>query len=109
MLESYYHALILHFLRILRNIRSGAQMLIASQIRSARGALGWSASELGEQAGLSLRTVQTAESEGGEDKIRKSSLLAIKSVLESAGIEFIGTPEDAPGIRIHPAGKAQKS
>jgi transcriptional regulator with XRE-family HTH domain len=76
-------------------------MIVASQIRSARGALGWSASKLGEQAGLSLRTIQTAETDGGELKIRKSSLLAIKSVLEAAGIEFIGTPDDAPGIRIH--------
>jgi len=77
-------------------------VIIASQIRSARGALGWSASQLGENAGLSLRTIQTAETEGGELKIRKSSLLAVKSVLEAAGIEFIGTPADGPGIRIHP-------
>ena len=28
-------------------------------------------------------------------------MLAIKSALEAAGIEFIGTPTDAPGIRIH--------
>jgi len=56
---------------------------------------------LGEQAGLSLRTIQTAEADGGEAKVRKSSLLAIKTVLESAGIEFIGSPDDAPGIRIH--------
>ena len=76
-------------------------MITAAQIRSARGALGWSASQLGENAGLSLRTIQTAETEGGELKIRKSSLLAVKSVLEAAGIEFIGTPVDGPGIRIH--------
>ena len=76
-------------------------MITASQIRGARSALGWSASRLGENAGLSLRTIQTVETEGGDLKVRKSSLLAIKSVLESAGIEFIGTPDDAPGIRIH--------
>jgi hypothetical protein len=27
--------------------------------------------------------------------------MSIKTALEAAGIEFIGTPEDAPGIRIH--------
>ncbi|SMH56245.1 hypothetical protein SAMN05661107_3223 [Maritimibacter sp. HL-12] len=28
----------------------------------------------------------------------------VVSTLESAGIEFIGTPDDAPGIRIHRTG-----
>jgi hypothetical protein len=29
------------------------------------------------------------------------TLAKIQTALEAAGIEFIGTPEDAPGIRIH--------
>jgi hypothetical protein len=29
-----------------------------------------------------------------------ANLNAIKSALEGAGIEFIGTPDDRPGIRI---------
>ena len=77
------------------------QLITSSQIRAGRGALGWSASHLAEEAGLSLRTVQTAETEDGHNKIRKSTILAIKATLESAGIEFIGTPDDAPGVRIH--------
>ena len=77
------------------------QLITSSQIRAGRGALGWSASHLAEEAGLSLRTVQTAEAENGHNKIRKSTVLAIKATLESAGIEFIGTPEDGPGVRIH--------
>lgn len=76
-------------------------MILSAQVRSARAALGWSASKLGENCGLSLRTIQTVETDGGEVKIRKSSLLAIKAALESAGIEFIGSPDDGPGIRIH--------
>jgi predicted transcriptional regulator len=77
------------------------QLITSSQIRAGRGALGWSASHLAVEAGLSLRTVQTAEAEDGHNKIRKSTVLAIKATLESAGIEFIGTPDDAPGVRIH--------
>ena len=76
------------------------QFIISSQIRAGRGALGWSASHLAEEAGLSLRTIQTAEAEGGHKKIRKSSMLAIQAALEAAGIEFIGMPEDGPGVRI---------
>jgi hypothetical protein len=29
-------------------------------------------------------------------------LIEIQKALEAAGIEFIGTPEDAPGIRVRP-------
>jgi hypothetical protein len=41
------------------------------------------------------------EREGEMSPVRKSSVLAVKAALEAAGIEFIGSPEDAPGIRIH--------
>ena len=34
-------------------------------------------------------------------KARKSTLLALKASLEAAGIQFVGSPDDAPGIRIH--------
>jgi hypothetical protein len=34
------------------------------------------------------------------------TLMAIKDALESAGIEFIGTPDDKPGVRfVKPAPK----
>lgn len=82
-------------------------MIISSQVRSARSALGWSASKLGVEAGLSLRTIQTAEADDGESQIRKSSLLAIQAALEAAGIEFVGTPDDGPGIRIHKSAQSE--
>lgn len=28
-------------------------------------------------------------------------MIALKATLEAAGVEFIGTPDDGPGIRIH--------
>jgi hypothetical protein len=31
---------------------------------------------------------------------RSSTLVVIRSALEAAGIEFIGSPTDGPGIRI---------
>jgi hypothetical protein len=43
------------------------------------------------------------EIEQGVPKSTAANLAAIKTALESAGIEFIGTPTDRPGIRIgHP-------
>jgi len=28
------------------------------------------------------------------------TLLALKAALESAGVEFVGTPDDRPGVRL---------
>lgn len=75
-------------------------MLAPEQIRAARAVLGWSAADLAIQSGLSLRTIQALENSEDLQNARKSSLLALRFALESAGIEFIGTPEDRPGIRV---------
>ena len=75
-------------------------MITVEQIRAARAVLKWSANELAERAGLALRTIQYLEAGEGVIEKRKSSVLAIQQVLSEAGIEFIGTPDDRPGIRI---------
>jgi transcriptional regulator with XRE-family HTH domain len=75
-------------------------MITAAQIRSARAALRWSVSELAERAGVGLQTVKRFEAAEGIPPSRSSTLLDVRRALESAGIEFIGTPEQNPGIRI---------
>ena len=75
-------------------------MLTGMQIRSARAALRITASELGLAAGVSLPTVQRLEQHDGIPPSHSGTLQKIKSALEAAGIEFTGTPDDAPGIRI---------
>ena len=76
-------------------------MLTSAQIRMARHALRWSASELAETTGLSISTIKRIEASDGEPNSTKANLAALQKALESAGIEFIGTPDDAPGVRIH--------
>ncbi|WP_295512983.1 helix-turn-helix domain-containing protein [uncultured Sulfitobacter sp.] len=71
------------------------------QLRAARNALGWSIEKLAEQSGISVRTIIRYEEVSGVPANRSGNLAQIVQSLESAGIEFIGTPEDAPGIRIH--------
>lgn len=78
-------------------------MVTSEQIKGARVMLGWSARVLANETGLSLRTIQNIAIAIGNYAIRNSSLLAIKAALEAAGIEFIGAPDDKPGIRIHRA------
>ena len=75
-------------------------MITGAQIRSARAALGWSAQTLAEKSGVGLRTLMRLEQIDGVPGSRSSTLVVIQSALESAGIEFIGSPADGPGIRI---------
>lgn len=76
-------------------------MLIAEQIRAARLALRWSVLELSERSGVSTSTIKRVEAANGVPSISARNLAHIQTTLEAAGIEFIGAPDDAPGIRIH--------
>lgn len=76
-------------------------MITAAQIRSARNAVKMSVSELAVNSGVSTSTIKRIEAGTTLPKSTKANILAIKSALEAAGIEFIGTPGDGPGIRIH--------
>ncbi len=75
-------------------------MLVSSQIRAARHALGWSAESLAIQSGVARRTIVSIEQENGVPSANASTLTKIQAALEAAGIEFIGTPLDGPGIRV---------
>jgi transcriptional regulator with XRE-family HTH domain len=76
-------------------------MLIGRQIRAARGILGWSARETAERSGLSLPTIQRLEKyEGISPTVQERTLNDLKRAFEMAGVEFIGTPEDRPGVRF---------
>lgn len=71
-----------------------------TQLRAARGALGWPVSELAKRSKVGTATIVRYETSQGVPASRKQNLQKIKSALEAAGIEFIGTPSDRPGIRI---------
>lgn len=75
-------------------------MLTAQQIRMARSGLRWSAQRLSEEAGVALKTIQRIESHEGVPASHTQTLTAIQKVLEAAGIEFIGLPDDRPGVRL---------
>ena len=75
-------------------------MITGIRIRAARFALRLSAQELAKRAGVSLPTIQQFEQVDGVPPSRSSTLLEVRRALEAAGIEFIGTPEDGPGIRL---------
>ena len=76
-------------------------MLTGAQIRSARHALRWSVQHLADRSGVSISTLKRIEAEDGAPSSTAPNLEAIRTALEAAGIEFIGAPDAAPGIRIH--------
>src|ERR1022692_1271264 len=75
-------------------------MITGTQIRSARNALRWTTEQLAKKAGVTARTIKRFEAVDGVPPSRSSTLLDVKAALESAGVEFIGSPTDRPGIRI---------
>ncbi len=74
--------------------------LTTEQIQMARAALGWSLEVLSKKSGVSARTIRRIESESGLEKATGANLKLIRQTLESAGIEFIGSVEEGPGVRL---------
>jgi hypothetical protein len=54
-------------------------------------------------AGVASKTVRRLEGEQGVPQTTTATLTKIQLALETAGIEFIGTPDNGPGIRVRPA------
>jgi DNA-binding transcriptional regulator YiaG len=75
-------------------------MITGFQIRAARFALRLSAQELAKRAKVSLPTIQRFEQVDGVPPSRSWTLINVRRALEAAGIEFIGSPDDGPGIRV---------
>ena len=66
----------------------------------ARAALGWSIDVLAEKTSLSSRTIKRIENTIGIPNATAANLKLIRQTLEQAGIEFIGSADDGPGVRL---------
>jgi transcriptional regulator with XRE-family HTH domain len=76
-------------------------MIAAEQIRAARALLKWRAQDLADRTDLTLRTIQRFENETGIPSSRTKNLMAIRHVLEDAGVVFIDQSEErGPGVRL---------
>jgi transcriptional regulator with XRE-family HTH domain len=74
--------------------------ITSEQIKAARAALGWTIDRIAQGTGIGTATLKRYEASAGVPKSRKGHLRLLKEYLEAAGIEFIGSPSDRPGIRI---------
>ena len=69
-------------------------------MRAARALLRWSAADLSERSTVGTATIQRMEVMDGVPAGNVKTLVAIQQALEDAGIEFIGSPDDGPGVRL---------
>jgi transcriptional regulator with XRE-family HTH domain len=75
-------------------------MIGGAQIRAARALLNWSAGALAEAVGVTRQTIQRLEQHDAVPPSRSQTLDEIQRAFEAAGVEFIGSPDDTPGVRL---------
>lgn len=75
-------------------------MLTGEQIRAARSLLGWDQKDLVRASGVSEQTIIRLEGMTGEVSARVTTVRAIKSTFEEAGVVFIPENGGGPGVRL---------
>ena len=75
-------------------------MISTGQVRAARALLRWTAEDLANAAEVGVATIRRMEVLDGVPAGNVKTLVAIQQALEGAGIEFIGNPDDGPGVRL---------
>jgi len=75
-------------------------LITSAQIRAARALLNWSRSDLSAFSGVGPSALMRLESSDGVPSGNIKTFEAVQKAFESAGIEFIGTPENGAGVRL---------
>ena len=77
-------------------------MITGTQIRAARALLNWSADEAATRARVARKTVERLEQTEGQPAARALTMASLQEAFEAAGVEFVGSAEDGPGVRLWP-------
>jgi predicted transcriptional regulator len=72
----------------------------AEQVRAARALLRLSQQELAERSGVSLPTIKRLEVSVGELSAHTTTVRALRTALETAGVEFIEENGGGAGVRL---------
>lgn len=76
-------------------------MITGAQVRAAKALLDWSGTRLAEEAGVAISTIRRVEAcDGLLESASIKVLQSLKEALEFGGVEFIGSPDDRPGVRL---------
>ena len=75
--------------------------ITSDQIRAAKAMIRWSGEDLAAASGVSLSSIRRVEASNGIPHAQSlRTVWAIKEALELAGVEFIGSPNENPGVRL---------
>ena len=75
-------------------------MIIGEQIRAARAMLKWTADDLAKKSDIGVATIRRLEVMNGIPSGQTRILESIQKTLVQGGVEFIGTPNNQPGVRL---------
>jgi transcriptional regulator with XRE-family HTH domain len=75
-------------------------LITTEQIRAARAILRITVVELSEKSGVGVATIKRLEAGRGVPAVHTRTLEEIQKTLNVMGVEFIGSPEDRPGVRL---------
>jgi transcriptional regulator with XRE-family HTH domain len=75
-------------------------LIISAQIRAARALLNWTRQTLSDSSGVGISALMRLESANGIPGGNIKTFEAVQNAFEKAGIQFIGTPDDGPGVRL---------
>ncbi len=75
-------------------------MITSDQIRAARALLRWSADDLARHANIGVATIRRFELQEGVPSGQIRILEALKSALETAGVEFTGSQAEGVGVKL---------
>lgn len=75
-------------------------MITSEQIRAARQLIRITADQLAKSSGVGVATIRRFELMTGVPSGNARLVESIQRALEESGIEFIGTPDDRPGVRL---------
>jgi transcriptional regulator with XRE-family HTH domain len=75
-------------------------VITSEQLRAARQLIRMTAEVLAKTSGVGVATIRRFELMSGVPSGNARTVEALQKTLEKAGIEFIGAPDDKPGVRL---------
>lgn len=75
-------------------------MITSEQIRAARQLIRITADQLAKSSSVGVATIRRFELMTGVPSGNARLVESIQRALEDAGVEFVGSPDDRPGVRL---------
>lgn len=76
------------------------KLISSQQIRAARALLRLTVADLSQASGVGVATIKRIEATDGLPSANARTLDALVKSLENLGVEFIGSYDDGPGVRL---------